>query len=476
MKYSGAPFAMICWFMMTFSPQQALASPWVEADDPFLRASLQQLADAGFLQTNVSAYPLMWYRIADEMRDIRLSMLTDDQVFAYYRVRAALEFAQQSSIQRLQLRLASDERMPQGFGVRHREQGALTASRAFTSDFVAGRLQSTVKTESIDGKSYSFEGSYLATTFGNWAFSVDQLDVWWGPGQESALVLSTHATPIQALRLNRLDTQMNTEFASWLPELGNFHLTAFLGRSQRSGALGDHPVFGARASWRPFAQLEMGASYIGQWGGDDYSDDINRAFNVASLENDDEIGNQRGGLDARLALSDKLGVYSEVATNNSELDDLAITLGGDFRFSSSRRLQEVFLEYTEVPANFYDDQRDPAGYRRYGMSMGAGHDQHIESWVFGYRRQHTNGTGVTLRLREIVYGHTNRRLASEYGLINGESVTRRSFDITYQQPVGDSLVRVQFGYADDIVSLLSREWIKNDESGLTASFSWEIRF
>lgn len=472
----GAPLAVACLIILMLGAKPAVASPWVEADDPYLRASLQQLADAGHIRSNVSSYPLMWYSIAADMRDISIASLNDDEVFAYYRVRAALEFAQQPNVQRLQLRGASDERMAQGFGVRHREQGALTASRAFTGDYMAGRLQTTLKTESVDGKSYSFEGSYLATTLGNWAVSLDQLDVWWGPGQDAALVLSSQAMPIQALRVNRLDTKVNTDGVSWLPRLGNVHMTAFLGRSQRAGALGDHPVFGARASWRPVAQLELGASYTGQWGGDELANDPNQDFDVVAFANDDDVGNQRAGLDARLALPARLGVYAEIATDNRHFEDTAMTLGADFRFSSPNRLQEVFLEHTDVPANFYNDTRDPAGYRRYAMSMGAAQDQDISSWVLGYRRQHSNGTGIIVRVRDIEFGHTNRHVASEYALFAGDTVKRRKLDVTYQQAVGDSLLKIQVAYADDSISLAVSRDIAEDKSGLTGSLSWELRF
>ena len=475
----GAIKSSVCLICISFGllsiAPNVLASPWIEVEDPFLRASIQQLADGGHLRGNVSTYPLMWYSVARDMREINVSALSEREQFAYYRVRAALQFAQQTHVQSVQLRAASDEYSVQGFAPRHRERGALRASRTFTRDFVSARFQTTLKTDSVDGKAYAFDGSYLATTLGNWAISLDQMDVWWGPGHDNALVMSSYAAPIQAVRVNRL----NTETAAWLPLPGQWHATAFIGRTQRAGALSDHPVFGARASWRPFSQLEIGASYTGQWGGDGYSGDIDYALDVLTLQENDEVGNQRAGVDARFVLHPRVGLYAEMATNNDSFDDPAYTFGADMRIPATERLREVFVEYTDIPAYFYDDERDLAGYRRYGMSMGAAQDQDVEALVVGFRQQRSDGTGFTLRFRDSDYGATNWQIARDYALNAGDRVKRRQLDLEYQQPVGDSLVRVRIDYYNDRFSMADLNpsiGNSSSKSSVNVSASWELRF
>ncbi|MGE4550104.1 MAG: capsule assembly Wzi family protein, partial [Opitutales bacterium] len=41
-----------------------------------------------------------------------------------------------------------------------------------------------------------FDGSYLAARAGNYSFSLDQLDRWWGPGWDGSLILSNNARPV----------------------------------------------------------------------------------------------------------------------------------------------------------------------------------------------------------------------------------------------------------------------------------------
>lgn len=442
----------------------AQASPWVEADDVFLRASIQQLADSGYLHGAVNTYPLMWSGIARDMREIDFAQLNESERFAYYRLRAALQFAQQGRVSRVRLSGNSDEERLQSFGDTYRENAAFTASRSFQWDHSAARIQTTLRSGGTDDKEYVFDGSYLATTVGNWALSADQMPLWWGPGQDSALVMSTNARPVQALRINRL-----RDDASAVPVfglLGNWQATAFVGRTQRAGALGDIQMGGARISLRPARFVELGASYTAQWGGSNHPNNIT----------DEGQGNQVGGVDARFSLTGNWGLYSELASNNSDFDDLALVVGTDFSFSSPRRLRQLFAEYSDIPAAFYDDERDPAGYRRWQQSMGASHDQHVESIALGYRQQAASGEGLRLTLRMAEYGHTNWHMASEYELISGESVERLQLNIQYQRPVQDSLFGVGLElYSDELIVTTLGER-KERENGLNITASWEFRF
>ncbi|RUO26253.1 hypothetical protein CWE09_05935 [Aliidiomarina minuta] len=443
----------------------AVAAPWAEADDIYLRISIQQLADAGYLRGTVNTYPLMWSGIARDLREINPGWLDDSELFAYYRVRAALQFAQQSQVSRVRLSANSDEERLQSFGDSYHEKGAFTASRSFQWEHSAARIQTSFRSGSSDDKSYIFDGSYLATTLGNWALSADQMPVWWGPGQDSALVLSTNARPVQALRINRL-----RDDASSLPLLslaGNWHATAFVGRTQRAGELGDIQMGGVRLSIRPARFIELGASYTAQWGGSSHPQ---------NLTLDDNTGNQMGGVDVRFSLSSNLGVYSELASSESELDDLALLVGADFSFSSPQRLQQVFTEYSDTPAAFYDDERDPAGYRRWQQSIGSTHDQHVQSLVVGYRNHAATGEGWQTRLLFAEYGDTNLYMANEYSLNPGENIERLQFDIKYQRPFGDTLFGLGVElYSDELIAPTLGER-KKRENGFNLMTSWEFRF
>lgn len=448
-----ASLALLTWL------QPAQASPWIDADDAYLRASIQTLADGGHLRGVVNTYPLMWSGIARDLKRVDYASLDAQERFAFLRLRAALEYAQGSEATGIKFSASSEkDKHTSSFANSHREHGAFRVSRSFGNEFTAGRIRTTFRTGIEDNKDFVLDGSYLATTLGNWALSVDQMPVWWGPGQDSALVLSTNARPVQALRVNRLRDDAS-ELAG-LNLLGNWHATAFVGRTQRAGAQGDARMSGARLTARPLPVMELGASYTSQWDGDDYSGRFNQVV----------------GVDARLRLPFGLGIYAESASNNSDFNDPAWLSGLDLAFNTDERLRKVFVELTEIPRNFYEDSVDDAGYRRWQYAIGSNQDQDVQAVTLGYSTQVASGSGWQARLRLSEYGATNLRVQREHGVHAGDVVERVQLDISYQQPLGDSLLTAGVQLNSDEILRNSADNRKHRENSAVFTLSWELRF
>ncbi|RUO30346.1 capsule assembly Wzi family protein [Aliidiomarina soli] len=461
----------------------AHAGPWIDADDVYLRASIQQLADAGFLRGHVTTYPLMWSGIARDMSEIDVSWLTADQTLAYYRIRSALQFAQQPRVNGIKLSANSDEYRQQSFADTYRENGALQFSRTFVNAHSAARLRTSFRAGSSDGKDYAFEGSYLATTLGNWAISIDQMPIWWGPGQDSALALSTNAQPIQALRMNRLqDDPFQLPVLNWA---GHWHATAFIGRTQSAGPLGDNEIAGARLTTRPFSALQLGMSYTQQWGGSG-----GNFAGSSGADSDVDYGQQRNQLvaaDARIALPYAVALYGEVARragDSKQVSDAAMLFGVDHYLTFSDNLHQLFLEYADVPAYFYDDEVDPQGYRRWQASMGAGQDQDVSSISLGYRFQQADGTSWRITLRQQDFGYSNRLMAvqhAEQSTVANDmfEVNRQQLDISYQTALGETLFTLAGTFSRDEIKTRASaadNLIATTENDLTMRAAWEFRF
>ncbi|MBK6675042.1 MAG: hypothetical protein IPG49_16920 [Proteobacteria bacterium] len=47
--------------------------------------------------------------------------------------------------------------------------------------------------DASDGQDIRFDGSEATARWGNWLFSANQMDRWWGPGRDGSLILSTNA-------------------------------------------------------------------------------------------------------------------------------------------------------------------------------------------------------------------------------------------------------------------------------------------
>lgn len=452
--------------------QPAQANPWVEADDIYLRASIQQLADRGFLRGNVTTYPLMWGGIARDLREVDTGLLTESELYAYYRVRSALQFAQRPSANSLRVqastaRGAADRRF-NSFGDSVQESGSLRASRSFIGEGVAARVQTTLRADALDDKNYVFEGSYLATTLGNWGFSIDQMPVWWGPGVDNALVLSTNSKPIQAFRLNRLND--NPIPVGGLRALGPANLTAFIGRTQSSASLGDQQVSGARLTLRPHSRLTVGVSHLTHW------------------ESFDDWYNRMLGVDARVSFGQYIAGYTEIATNNSDKDDLAFTLGVELKLGDHTRQKQIFAEYSDIPADFYQRSAyhgnyiEPDGYRRWQQAIGASQDQDVRVAMLGMRTQDGSGRGWQLKARYAEYGDTNLPMQLTHNLQLGESAERTEVSGYYLHPWRDALITLGATlYRDKVSSNMTFDTSpsaveSNSKTGVNIHASWEFRF
>lgn len=467
---------------LLFAPS-LFASPYVEVGDAHLRDSIQVLAAGGFLHGPVNTYPLSWASIVRDLQRIPVQQLTAVQYEAYLRLLAALDFHTRSSYQALRLQGRSDPAMFHGYGQAAYEQGALAYAHEIQGEQVAVRIQTQVRSKPEGGDDYSFDGSYIAAVFGNWGVSYDQLAMWWGPGLDQALVHSNNARAVQALRLTRLG---NEPFElPLLSLLGHWQATAYLGRSEKSGALGHHQVAGARFSATPIASLELGASYTGQWGGQGTGLSVMR--------------NQYASVDARWSVRANVGLYGEYMQPQRKSTPHAYLLGADLSFSSfglqdkastlanRSALQRVFVEFSQL-GSVYDDSIDLAGYRRWGRTVGAAIDQDARGIALGYNRYTANGRGIELRLRHLELGAQNlwvrqgyihpalqEQLATKQQLAELE-VERFAVSFMYQYPLSNSLVRLGVEHWQDSFKKPLTGLALKADSETNISISWEFRW
>src|SRR5690606_26320751 len=150
----------------------------------------------------------------------------------------------------------------------HHERGKLSIRREFLGQRWAARVQANHRIDPIDGRNdLSFDGSYAAMMFGEWIASIDALPLWWGPGQDSALTMSTHARPLEKIQLSRFRNEaFDLPVLSWLGPVSG---TAFIGKPEavRGDTDGSY-MWGARVTARPFHFIELGLSHTAQVNGE----------------------------------------------------------------------------------------------------------------------------------------------------------------------------------------------------------------
>lgn len=391
----------VCAALCTFS---SIATPWLDTQDNYLRQSLQSLAQAGLLTGPVNTYPIMWKNIAIDLNRIDSAALSPQLQFAVAHLRSALNANRGERQSGLKLKANSATANHQHFGESYFEDAALSLFQEVQSDSIAGRLQ--VNRRVLDDNSTeqdnTLDGSYLALIRGNWVLQVDQAAVWWGPGQQSSLLLSNNARPLPSIRLTRHGWQPDER--SWLRWLGPWSATTFLGYGQHTSAVPQTRYWGGRLTLRPVPALELGASRVIQWGGQGRSNGFSTLWDLVSYDQRDEIpADQRAAIDAawHLQLAGfPLTVYTELADDDNQSgapDELLQLWGVRSYFGESTGIHTVNLEYSDTyltcadqldaGACAYQGSLYPEGYRRYGRIIGSGYgaDAQVLSSAWHYQ-------------------------------------------------------------------------------------------
>jgi len=122
--------------------------------------------------------------------------------------------------------------------------------------------------------------SYLGLNFYNWQITFGPQTLWWGPSLGGPLMFSDNATPVNMLRLNRVSPFKLPSILGWL---GPWRTEWFLGQltehdfvlQSNTGLVGQfgQPVSrqpfvdGARLSFKPFPDFELGLSLTAVFAG-----------------------------------------------------------------------------------------------------------------------------------------------------------------------------------------------------------------
>ena len=158
--------------------------------------------------------------------------------------------------------------------------------------------------------------TYVAWGIGNWQLSFGKETLWWGPGQNGPLMVSDNVEPMTMVRLDRVSPMK-------LPFMGRFlgpvRTQMFIGRlsghhfvkagpnliGSYSQSLTDQPyVLGQKFSFKPTANLEIGISRTGVFGGPGFPVTLGRLktvlFTVSggnTHTNTGDPGDRRTGFD-----------------------------------------------------------------------------------------------------------------------------------------------------------------------------------
>ncbi|SEH57949.1 Capsule assembly protein Wzi [Rheinheimera pacifica] len=443
---------------MTFKPSlltvllfavPAAAAPWVDTTDNYLRQSLQTLSHAGVITGPVNTYPLMWKNIVADLAAAQ-EQPTEELRFALAHVRSALNANQHNYIAGIKLKASSDPSLYQSFGETYFDKASVSVFKEYLGDNWAAKTQVNYRKleDGSNEQELTYDGSYMAVIAGNWVLALDQQPLWWGPGQQTSLLVTNNARPIPSLRLSRHSWQKSDAMLfSWL---GPWSFTTFIGQGEHSSIPQQIKHFGARFSARPLPQLELGLSRVSQWGGDTLDNGLD-AFGDMLLLNDDDNADNLAAVDLTFhtnLFNRPFSFYTELADDNGgrKLGKPMQLYGVRTFFGSESAVHTLNLEWSDTYIRCeeqmvagdcaYEGDIYPQGYRRYGRVIGSGYGADARVLSAGYRYQTFDGYSwaVSVLRGEFLAASSelkNWQLRLEYRqpLFNGLlSIEGRAFD------------------------------------------------
>lgn len=374
-----------------------MASP----GDAILREDIQRLADLGVIRGPVTTWPLAWGPIMADVREYKGSeSLPGDALDAIARIsaRAHWEMRTDEVTFNAKASLAEEPTRIRSFMNTPREKAEIGAGVSYTGQRFALALNAQVVDSPADGKEYRGDGSLIGFALGNYSFSANTLDRWWGPGWDGSLILSNNARPMPAISIDRNFTDpFKTKWLSWL---GPWDLAVHFGQMESERHVPDAMFFGMRFNFRPLPSLEIGLSRSAQWCGEDRPCDLETFVNLLlgkdntggdGIDGSNEPGNQLAGIDVRWSsrmFDVPFALYGQLI-GEDEAGGFPSRNIGQFGVESSGMLGDRwsyrwFAEFAGTSCQFYESSEIfncaynhsiyQTGYRYRGRVVGHGTD------------------------------------------------------------------------------------------------------
>lgn len=430
---------------------KAIADPWVDTSNGFLRENIEYLADINVITTPTTTFPLMWHDIANDLSNTPLHLLDETALSAYSYVRHQLKLAKRNQ-KRISVNAATDDNQFTSFGDSFRDANNLNIQTTLMFDRVAMKISANYNTSPNDGDYKRFDGSYLAGYWGNWVVSLGMQDRWWGPGWDTSLSLTNNARPIPALAISRKSAE---PFVVPFTDYGiPWTVTSFMGQMDDSRVVKDTLLWGFRLNFKPINSVEIGVTRLAQWAGKNRPNELDTFWQVLKGQDNcggngptveeclagKEPGNQMAGYDIRWStqvLTHPVALYFTAFAEDGDRKGGLSVLGEeryqggiDTRLDILNRNWRLFAEWTDTYATcldgnngdgtsligdcYYEHKIYQTGMRYKGRNLGNLYENDATSWVVGAISQVKNDLSFQVKLRWLALNQDNSDKAPKY--------------------------------------------------------------
>lgn len=446
-KYSLAKLFFIGSFTFAAS---AMAEPWIDTSDIYLKANIQLLADTGKIITPVTTYPLMWHDVIRDLKSIDVISLTANQKNAYFYVKHQFNLAKKNQT-RIKAQVGLENKRFTSFGDSQSDKNSITVHTSMMSDNLAIKIAPSYTRNPIDGEETRFDESYIAGFVGNWVVSFGRQSRWYGPTWDTSLSLTNNARPITALSISRKSAEPFivpfTEFdIPWT-------VTSFMGQMDDARTVKDTLLWGFRLNFKPFKNLELGITRLAQWGGEGHSQSLSTFADillgktncgiddVVCDENNPNPANQQAGYDLRYSFNlfdVPMSFYGQKFAEDGKegtlnyLTKAQPQVGFDAHLNIFGKASTVFIELADSLADcgerdkigdcYYEHSTYSTGMRYNGRTVGSTYENDAKTYVLGAISQLSTNTRLTTKLRFLDLNYDNSDKAPNDPLI-GNTVT-----------------------------------------------------
>lgn len=456
-----------------------------------LREDLGLLVDEDVIRLPMNTWPLPAKDVRTAIAAVRANDIHEPALrAAFSRVSAQVAVREHDAEWRLQeIRATAGEpgllRMDDTLG---RESGELRSMGGVKNDRWSMTIAVTGAIDPQDDKAWRLDGSELSIRWGNWLFSANQVDRWWGPGHGGGLIMSTNARPMPAVSLDRIESApFDVPILRWL---GPWRFSAFFGAMEDERPDIDQPLFmGMRFAFKPLSILELGLSRSAQFCGEGRPCDAETFFNVIfgrdnaglRVDPEEEPGNQMAGFDARLVSpfqSLPVALYAELIGEDSSDTTIPMRYLAQFGLESwwyteTGSTWRARLEYASTSCKWDRPESEPdcayrqnlffAGYRFRGRNIGHTTDADSQTWMLQFLRTTAEGDrwGVVARHGELDSAGT----PDPYNLVTYGPSDYDSLELSWNGLLWGQDIGLQLGYEQ-------QEGSNVDNSGVFGFIQW----
>jgi hypothetical protein len=478
MKRFVSLFRIFSSALVYLSSCQVAAALWVNPDDAHLRADIQALASAKIIRVPVTTYPLMWDGVVKDIESYEHLASTVLLKQALVRVKQEYRKSQEQHIT-LSAGLASGEaKRFNHFGSPIREQGELTAGYQDSGSWWDYNIEGTYSYGASEGEELRLDNSYLAVVLGNWVLSGGYQAQWYGPGFDSALLMSTNARPLPSVYLTRKSPQsFKLPVLEWF---GPWTLTTGFSLMDDERYMKDTILWTFRGTLRPHPNLELGVSRGAQMCGShpdgyDKSCDLNTFWRVLTGDTNvwsgENPANQIASIDAKwtsLAGGLPYSFYIEVAGEDNFMWDIppfdkrSYLYGADLTFAHSNSSLMLYFEISDTQShcNFtneynctYEHATYLSGYRYNQRAIGSTYDNDAQTVSLGFLgNNHSTEHKWKANLRYLMLNQDDSNKPPPGGnTVSDKAEDAVNVDVSYLFPiaVGELELGAEFFYSQN---------------------------